>query len=234
MSQAPHPAIELVDLQFAWPRSATVLDVPHLAVARGERVFLRGPSGSGKSTLLGLVGGVLRPTRGAVRVLGTDLAGLDAGSRDRFRGEHLGFIFQMFNLIPYLSVLENVLLPARFSRARHARLGGAPLREEALRLLSALGLADAALVQRAVTQLSIGQQQRVAAARALLGRPEIVIADEPTSALDAEARDGFLALLLGECRAYGATVLFVSHDTALGGHFDRQVAMRDLARAAGA
>lgn len=217
------PAIELRQVRFGWGAGAPLLDIEYFAIARGERVFLRGPSGSGKSTLLGLIGGVLVPVQGRVCVLGADIAGLGAAHRDRYRGEHLGFIFQMFNLIPYLDVLQNVLLPTAFSRARRAKVG-ADQAAEASRLLRALGLADD-LLTRNVTQLSIGQQQRVAAARALFGRPEILIADEPTSALDADTRSGFLELLLGECRALGSTLLFVSHDTSLEGLFDRSLAM---------
>ena len=226
------PAIEVRDLLFAWPRKPPLLDVPSLRILRGERVFLRGPSGSGKSTLLGLVGGVLVPQRGSVRLLGTDLATLSPGARDRFRGEHLGFIFQMFNLIPYLGVLENVLLPAQFSPARAARVPGGDLAAEGRRLLAALGLGSPDLLGRPVTELSIGQQQRVAAARALLGGPEILVADEPTSALDHAARGQFLQLLMDECRAQGATLLFVSHDTSLGPLFDRVLSLAELDRKA--
>lgn len=224
-------AIELEQIEFGWQRGQPLLAIDHLAIARGERVFLRGPSGSGKSTLLGLVGGVLRPSRGEVRLLGQDIVPLSAGERDRFRGEHLGFIFQMFNLVPYLTVLENVLLPARFSPARGTRRRAATLHEEAQRLVAALGL-PSALLDRKVTQLSIGQQQRVAAARALLGQPEIVIADEPTSALDAQARSGFIELLMRECQELGSTLLFVSHDASLGSLFDRTLDMEQFSIAA--
>jgi putative ABC transport system ATP-binding protein len=189
-------------------------------------VFLHGPSGSGKSTLLGLVGGVVEPGSGAVRLLGQDLAALSRSGRDGFRAEHLGFIFQLFNLVPYLSVLENVLLPLRFSRKRRARLANP--RAEALRLLAALGLEGGELLDRKVTALSVGQQQRVAAARALLGRTEILVADEPTSSLDSGARDSFLRLLMRECAAAGTSVLFVSHDHALGSWFDRSIALHEI------
>lgn len=220
------------NLRFAWPGKPPVIDIEHFRVARGERVFLRGPSGSGKSTLLGLIGGVLTPARGTVQLLGEDITALSAGARDRFRGEHLGFIFQMFNLIPYLGVLENVLLPAQFSPARAARIPGGDLPGEGRRLLAALGLGSQDHLERAVTELSIGQQQRVAAARALLGRPEIIVADEPTSALDHDAREDFLRLLMNECRLQGSTLLFVSHDTSLAGLFDRVVSLPDINRAA--
>jgi putative ABC transport system ATP-binding protein len=227
------PGIELRDLVFGWPTGPTVLDIARLDVARGEKVFLQGASGSGKSTLLGIIGGVLRPAQGSIRVLGTELARLRPGARDRFRGDHIGFIFQMFNLIPYLSVLDNVLLPARFTPQRGAAFAAAgALPDEARRLLLALGLHDPALQRRAVTELSIGQQQRVAAARALLGSPELIIADEPTSALDHDARADFLQLLMQECARSSATLLFVSHDTSLGSRFDRSVSLHEINRAA--
>jgi len=225
------PAIDLGNLEFSWPGKPLLLSIERFTVAAGERIFLRGPSGSGKSTLLGLIGGVLVPQHGSIRVLGTDLTRLAASDRDRFRGEHIGFIFQMFNLIPYLSVLENVLLPARFSPARALRLGGPDLAAEGGRLLAALGLGAEQYLHRPVTELSIGQQQRVAAARALLGRPAVVVADEPTSALDHDARENFLALLINECRAQSSALVFVSHDTSLAPLFDRSVSLAELNRA---
>jgi len=224
------PAIDIEAAEFAWKDQELLLAIPRFTVARGERVFLKGPSGSGKSTLLGLIGGVLTPRSGTVRLIGTGLSGLDASGRDRFRAEHLGFIFQMFNLIPYLTVRENVLLPLQFSSARRQRVANVEPGREALRLLDALGLAGNGLLERPVTQLSIGQQQRVAAARALIGRPDIVIADEPTSALDTDTRDGFLELLINECQAGGTTLLFVSHDSSLSTHFDRSIAMSEINR----
>lgn len=223
-------AIDIEGLAFAWSDGRPVLDVPRFEVRRGERVFLRGPSGSGKSTLLGIVSGVLAAKRGRVRVLGEDLGSLSGARRDEFRAAHIGLVFQMFNLLPYLSVIENVLLPARFSAARRARAQPDPV-SEAKRLLDELGIATTSSPARPVTELSIGQQQRVAVARALLGRPELVIADEPTSALDSDARDSFLRLLMAECSATGAALLFVSHDTALGGLFDRQLPIGDINRA---
>ena len=222
-------AIDITSLGFAWRPGSPVLDVPAFRVESGERVFLHGPSGSGKSTLLGVIGGVLQPASGEVRLLGTGIAALRPADRDRFRADHVGFIFQMFNLLPYLSVIQNVTLAARFSRRRHERAGD--LEAEARRLLGALGIGSTRLAGRPVGELSIGQQQRVAAARALLGRPDLLIADEPTSSLDADARESFLGLLMRECAAAGATLLFVSHDTRLGSQFDRQVALGEINRA---
>ncbi len=216
---AASPAVELRDVVFRWQDGdAFVLELPELVLAAGERLFVHGPSGSGKSTLLNLIGGVVQPARGDVRLLGQPLAALGTAPRDAFRAAHTGLIFQQFNLIPYLSVLDNVLLPCRFSQRRAERAGDET--QEARRLLTALDIA-AELWTRPANRLSVGQQQRVAAARALLGKPEIIIADEPTSALDAGRQAAFLDLLLAEARAAGSSVLFVSHDLALADHFER-------------
>lgn len=227
---AAAPAIRIADLTFAWGEAGPdVLDIPELTIARGEHVFVHGPSGSGKSTLLNLVAGVTRARWGRLEVLGTDLTGLGQAARDHLRADHIGLVFQMFNLVPYLSMVENVTLPCLFSRRRRSQAqarGG--IETEAARLLGRLGLDAGRFGHRPVTQLSVGQQQRVAAARALIGAPEIVIADEPTSALDSDARDAFLALLLAEARA--ATVLFVSHDRALAHHFSRTISLAEINR----
>ena len=225
--------IRIEDLCFRWPGQAEpCLEIARFEVDAGERVFIHGPSGSGKSTLLGLLGGVLTPERGVLRVLGTDLTRIAASKRDRFRADHIGFLFQMFNLVPYLSVIDNVLLPCRFSTRRRDRAvaAGGNLRGEAERLLSHLDIGRT-LLERRVTNLSVGQQQRVAAARALLGKPELIIADEPTSALDAERQIAFLDLLLRECADAGSTLLFVSHDRRLAAQFTREIALPELNRA---
>ncbi|MDB5770026.1 MAG: transporter related [Burkholderia sp.] len=226
--------LSIEHMRFRWPKAQSpCLDIPDFKVKTGERVFLYGPSGSGKSTLLGLLGGVLTPECGSVCVLNDDLPKKQARARDRFRVDHIGFIFQQFNLIPHLSVLDNVLLPCRFSALRRDRAtaSGNSLQAEAMRLLSDLDL-DRALQSRPVTELSVGQQQRVAAARALVGRPEIIIADEPTSSLDTERQEDFLDLLLRECEESQATVLFVSHDHRLATHFSREVSLTEINKAA--
>ncbi len=216
------PAIEISDLEFGWSDDAPVLKIAAFEVGARERVFLKGASGSGKSTLLGLVSGVLSGFSGKVRVLDHDVSELSAGQRDKMRADRLGVIFQLFNLVPYLSVVQNVTLPLRFSAARRARVGG-DVEAEARRLLARLGLEDEAVLSRRVSDLSVGQQQRVAAARALIGGPSLVIADEPTSALDSDARDKFIALLSDEVARTQAALLFVSHDGALASQFDRSV-----------
>jgi putative ABC transport system ATP-binding protein len=227
-------AVALENVRFSWrPGATTVLDIPELRIPRGERVFLHGPSGSGKSTLLGLIAGVLAPTAGRVEVLSASLHTVSGAQRDRFRADHVGVIFQLFNLIPYLGVLENVTLPCDFSSWRRVRAsaGGTTVQAEARRLLSRLGLDAPDLLGRRVTELSVGQQQRVAAARALLGRPGLVIADEPTSALDADHRAGFLELLLEECALAEATLLYVSHDRLGVERFDRVLDLTTVNRA---
>lgn len=224
--------IELTDLGFAWPGQDELLDIPSFHLQRSETLFLKGPSGSGKTTLLGLLGGVQKPGRGSIRLLGEDLASLSAARRDRFRVDHTGYIFQQFNLLPFLSVRDNVELPCRFSRLRAERAAQryGNVAEAAGKLLEHLGLRPE-LLERRADSLSIGQQQRVAAARALIGQPELVIADEPTSALDADARQAFLELLFGECRDVGASLLFVSHDQSLATLFDRSLSLAELNRA---
>ena len=225
--------IELRQLTFRWQeRAPLVLDIEHFRIGRGERIFIKGASGSGKSTLLSLLGGVLTPQHGEIHVLGKALHRLRGSRRDVFRADHIGFVFQMFNLIPYLSVLENVLLPLQFSALRHARVAErSSLEQEAERLLAHLDLRDE-MLQRPVTELSVGQQQRVAAARALIGRPEIVIADEPTSSLDADRREAFIRLLINECDEANNTLVFVSHDSSLERFFDHTVSLDDINKAA--
>ncbi len=226
-------AVRLANAVFGYRAGPPVIDIAEFGVSRGESLFLEGPSGSGKSTLLGLVGGILTPGAGTVEVLGESLGELGAAARDRFRADHIGFVFQMFNLLPYLSMVDNVVLPCRFSgtRAQAATESAGSPREEALRLLGRLGFAGEALRERRVTELSIGQQQRVAVARALIGRPALVIADEPTSALDANTRLKFVDLLVDECAGAGSTVIFVSHDSALAPSFDRSVSIEAINRA---
>ncbi|MDJ0740015.1 MAG: ABC transporter ATP-binding protein [Gammaproteobacteria bacterium] len=235
-SPAPAPAtvVDVSALRFRWHADGPdVLVVDRVQVTRGERLFVVGPSGSGKSTLLSLLAGVAPAQQGTVRVLDQALEGLSSVARDHFRADHIGYIFQMFNLIPYLSVVDNVVLPCRFSRTRRARAlrHGTDLDGEARRLLDHLDLSDPALLQRPVTTLSVGQQQRVAAARALMGSPELLIADEPTSSLDADRRASFIRLLFEECRQAGSTLLFVSHDASLEALFDRTLDLAAINRA---
>ena len=226
--------IELHDVLFAWGGGKPILDIADFSMDHGESLFLEGPSGSGKSTLLGLICGVLTPDAGSIFIDGTEISNLDAAKRDALRADKLGVIFQIFNLLPYLPLLANVTLPCRFSKARaeRAKETSGSVEDDALRLLDTLGLNEEEFLTRPVNQFSVGQQQRAAAARALIGAPSLIIADEPTSALDATTRDRFISLIKTESERTGAALLFVSHDPGLKSHFDRAVSLSDINRAA--
>lgn len=220
------PLLELDSVTYAWAGdTAPVLDDVSLAIDPGERVFLAGASGSGKSTLLALIGGLIQPDSGRLRFEGERIDTLKRSKRDRFRSDHLGVIFQQFNLLPWLDAIGNVRLGCRFSSVRAKRATA----EEPGRLLRTMGIPETAWSRRA-DQLSVGQQQRVAAARALIGRPELILADEPTSALDDDRRDDFLDLLFTEAENAGSALLFVSHDRRLADRFDRALALDELSK----
>lgn len=223
-----NPVVTLRDLVFAWPHHEPVLEIPELTLYEGERVFIKGPSGSGKSTLLSLLAGIHTAQQGTLEVLGQSLAELSASSRDRFRAANLGYLFQQFNLLPYLGLLDNVMLPCRFSAERAARAtarSGSP-RADAQRLLERLRL-DPASWSRPPTTLSVGQQQRVAAARAFIGQPALLMADEPVSALDEAHQQAFMTLVQEECLTSGAALLLVSHDRRLAAGFGRQLVLAE-------
>ena len=223
--------INLKNVCFRWKKSGSMLlDIPEFQMKQHEHIFLQGPSGCGKSTLLSLVAGILVSESGSLKVLGHEILNLSRSGRDAFRVDHIGFIFQLFNLLPYLSIEENVMLPLSFSSIRSNRAGKTKLDRlnEARRLIKSLGLEEEQVEKRPVIELSVGQQQRVAAARALIGNPELIIADEPTSSLDTELRHSFLDLLFEECKKSGSTVLFVSHDSTLSDNFKTKTSMDEL------
>ncbi len=215
------PAVELKNLRQEWPGQDFVLNIPALRLMPGQHLFVRGASGSGKTTLLNLLAGVLPLQQGEIWLGSRQLQPASAALRDRMRAQQIGVVFQQLNLIPYLSVLDNVLLGQAFA-GRQADLPRARLLLRSLQLPETLWSAPA-------LQLSVGQQQRVAIARALLGKPTLLIADEPTSALDADNRDAFMQLLLQEAADAGSTVIFVSHDKALARYFQFQLDMSRLA-----
>lgn len=219
-------SIESMCFSFSKQSNAFALKISSLEIAKGERVALIGPSGSGKSTLLGLVCGVLTPQTGTVNVLGNRLEKMSSRQRDKFRAEKLGVIFQQFNLLPYLSVLDNVVLALEFSNKRNLKT--AEKRYKAQQLLKSLGINSESLTQRTATQLSVGQQQRVAAARAFVGNPTLIIADEPTSALDEERQSNFLELLFDQQQQNEAALLVVTHDSRVAGRFDRVINLLDI------
>ncbi|UUX49778.1 ABC transporter ATP-binding protein [Nisaea acidiphila] len=225
---AETPAISLSNIAFTWTETGYRIAVDRFDVRRAERVLLLGRSGGGKSTLLGLICGISTPSAGRVEILGTDLATLSAGRRDRFRAEHIGVIFQMFNLLPYASARENVRLGLAFAPGRTARTADP---ESAIEdLLTRLALPDGDLRRRSASRLSTGQQQRVAAARALIGAPELIVADEPTSALDTDSQERFLELLFAQLDRQGSSLLMVSHDDRLAPRFDRVVRTEEILR----
>ena len=214
-------AIKLSDVAFRWHRDTpNVLNIADWQVEAGRKVFVYGPSGSGKSTLLNVLSGVLRANQGEVSVLGQNLQQLSGSRRDQFRANHMGMIFQQFNLLPYLSGRDNIKLAGYFSQARAAQP-----EQHFAQICAQLQLSESLLAQSA-GHMSVGQQQRIAVARALINQPQLIIADEPTSALDSELRDQFINLLLN-CAA-DSTVIFVSHDRSLLGHFEQHVELSQL------
>jgi putative ABC transport system ATP-binding protein len=223
--------IAMAGVQFAWPgRNAFSLSVEAFALPRAKRILLIGPSGSGKSTFLSLICGIVAPQSGRIDILGTDITKLAASARDGFRAEHFGIIFQIFNLLPYGTVIDNVLLPLSFAPNRRKRATAkGPAENEAVRLLTRLGLEPNLTRGPTAANLSVGQQQRVAAARALIGSPEVIVADEPTSALDRNRQAAFLDLLFTETAQAGATLVMVSHDESLAPRFDQVMRLDEIA-----
>jgi len=231
-SRAETPnVIRMSDVRFVWPgRDAFSLAVEAFSLPAAKRILLIGPSGSGKSTFLSLICGIVAPQTGEIDILGTDITKLAASARDGFRAEHFGIIFQIFNLLPYGTVIDNVLLPLSFAPMRRKRATTKGRAEdEAVRLLTCLGLEPHLTRGPSAANLSVGQQQRVAAARALIGSPEIIVADEPTSALDRNRQAAFLDLLFTQVSDAGATLIMVSHDETLAGRFDEVMRLETIA-----
>lgn len=215
-------ALELRQIEFAWPNQTKPLFViPELSLQQGQTLFIGGPSGSGKSSLLSLIAGIQLPRKGSCQVLGTSLKQLSSSERDRFRGEYLGLIFQQFNLLPFLTVEENIELPSKLFASRlqkSTQLFGS-VKRHIDTLCTELHL-QPSLRRRQARLLSVGEQQRVAAARALLGCPALIVADEPTSALDEDNKLDFLNLLLSTASAQNTSVVTVSHDMRIASNFD--------------
>lgn len=221
-------AIHLRNVVFGYDLRTPVLCVDELVVNTSKRVFLYGPSGSGKTTLLGLITGILQPQQGSCQVLGKEMTTMTMSARDQLRGSEMGYIFQSLNLIPYLTVRQNVALPCQIHARRRKNIMAPTIAEEVERLMRRLEL-DAHL-DRGVKKLSTGQQQRVAIARAVIGKPSLVIADEPTSSLDRDRQQAFLELLFEVCEEAKSTLIFVSHDQSLMTRFDERIALSDVSR----
>jgi putative ABC transport system ATP-binding protein len=214
-------SLEIKDLFFSWSKQSDfVLKIPNWQVKTSEKVFLYGRSGEGKSTLLNLISGIENRYSGDIKVLGQDMTSLNQRKKDTFRANNIGIIFQQFNLLPYLTAEQNILLAQRFRSVIKTPHSG-----QLASICERLELSNNLLNRKAI-ELSVGQQQRVAVARALYTTPALIIADEPTSALDSQTRNQFIQLLL-DC-ANTSTVVFVSHDMSLAPHFDQQLALADL------
>jgi putative ABC transport system ATP-binding protein len=219
--------IKLENIKFKYQGQSTpTLDIASFGIQKGEKVFLFGPSGCGKTTLLEILSGVLISQTGDVNIMNTNLAQLSNSARDQFRANHIGYIFQSFNLIPYLNVEENITLPLSLSAERRKRIPLEKQSVETKRLCEHLGISD--FLHKNVSELSVGQQQRVAVARALIGAPELILADEPTSSLDFDHREKFIKLLFHECAQNKTTVLFVSHDRTLEKLFDQSISLKEI------
>ena len=220
-------AINVQNLSFHYEDTHPILKLDSFEVKNQEKIFIYGPSGCGKSTLLGLIAGVFLPQQGTLEVFGLDFCSTSRSIRDEIRGKEIGYIFQTFNLIPYLSCLENILLPCKITPERKSKIIGS-LEQEAALLAEHLNLTE--VLHKKARQLSVGQQQRVAAARALIGDPLLVIADEPTSSLDGKNTNEFLELLLRKWEEKKFTLVFVSHDERLANEFNRSVSLPEMNR----
>ena len=218
--------IRLDSLRFYWSRVADFkIYIPKLEIGRGEKVLLLGESGSGKTTLLSLICGFLSPISGDIFLNEQKLNDLKANKKDQFRSDNIGIIFQQFNLLPYANVIDNITLPLYFSKKRDSRVTNH--REAALNLCRSLQLSESTIAMQA-NKLSVGQQQRVAVARALIGNPSLIIADEPTSSLDASTQKKFLDLMFRQIEEHKSTLLMVSHDSSISNYFDRTINIKDI------
>ena len=220
-------AVNLRDVKFSYPgdKEKLVLDIPSWSLAAGDQVFLHGPSGGGKSTLLNLLSGILPTSSGEVVVLGHNLDKLSSRSRDRFRAQNVGYVFQQFNLIPYLDAISNIQLARFFAKKPSKR----NLTDDIESLLTKLNV-DSSDWRKPTANLSIGQQQRVAIARAIINMPRLLIADEPTSALDQENRNKFLSILTSLVSEHEMTLIFVSHDLSLAKNFKHSFGLSEINR----
>lgn len=215
-------SIHLKDIQFGYTPGQINLEIPEFTLKAQETLFLYGPSGCGKSTLLNICAGILLPQEGQVQVVGKELTQISSHKRDLHRGMNIGVIFQQFNLIEYLNVLDNVILPARL----HHKKNFSETRQRALELLKELELLE--YKDSMVSTLSIGQRQRVAAVRSFLLAPPLIIADEPTSSLDQKNTERFMQSLLKLAQENATSILFVSHDERLAKYFNRSLSLEEL------
>lgn len=222
-----HLVVDVQGVEFSYGASKPVCQIKNFQLKKSENIFLYGPSGCGKSTLLGLISGVLNAKKGSLKILGHEFCNSSASFRDNLRGEKMGYIFQMFNLVPYLSVLDNIILPCQINKNRRAKFSSPnEMLDSAKELIETFQINS--IMGKKVTEISIGQQQRVAAARALLGNPDLILADEPTSAMDLNLQTIFLERLLKQCEKQNTSLIFVSHDRSLSIMFSREVSFHEI------
>ena len=218
--------IRLDSVRFYWSKNKDFkIFIPELKISQGEKVLLLGESGSGKTTLLSLISGFLSPISGDIYLNEKNINSLSARNRDQYRSDNIGIIFQQFNLLPYANVIDNIILPLYFSKVRASKIINQ--KETAINLCKSLRLPDTVTRMQA-NNLSVGQQQRVAVARALIGNPSLVIADEPTSSLDSDAQNIFLDLMFSQIEKNNSSLLMVSHDTSLSSYFDRVIDINEI------
>lgn len=218
--------IRLDSVRFYWSKNKDFkIFIPELKISQGEKVLLLGESGSGKTTLLSLISGFLSPISGDIYLNEKNINSLSARNRDQYRSDNIGIIFQQFNLLPYANVIDNIILPLYFSKVRASKIINQ--KETAVNLCKSLRLPDTVTSMQA-SNLSVGQQQRVAVARALIGNPSLVIADEPTSSLDSDAQNIFLDLMFAQIEKNNSSLLMVSHDTSLSSYFDRVIDINEI------
>jgi len=216
----------LDSLRFYWSKKSDFkIHVPKFIMEQGEKVLLLGASGSGKTTLLSLICGFLKPISGDIYLNSQRINDLNANKRDQYRSDNIGIIFQQFNLLPYAGAIDNIILPLYFSKIRANNVKNQ--RETAFNICKSLRLPDSIKDMQA-SKLSVGQQQRVAVARALIGKPSLIIADEPTSSLDNDAQKNFLELMFKQIQENSSSLLMVSHDTSLSSYFDRVIDINDI------
>ena len=218
--------VKIESLRFQWSKNNNFkIFVPKLEVGRGKKVLFLGESGSGKTTLLSLICGFLEPLSGSISINDKIISDLTSTNKDAYRSDNIGIIFQQFNLLPYANVIDNIILPLYFSKQRSKKVENKI--NAAMNLCDQLRLPESILNQKA-SNLSVGQQQRVAVARALIGSPSIIVADEPTSSLDAEAQELFLDLMFDQISKNSSTLLMVSHDKSLTNYFDQVIDINEI------
>ena len=218
--------VKIESLRFQWSKNNNFkIFVPKLEVSRGKKVLFLGESGSGKTTLLSLICGFLEPLSGSISINDKIISDLTSTNKDAYRSDNIGIIFQQFNLLPYANVIDNIILPLYFSKQRSKKVENKI--NAAMNLCDQLRLPESILNQKA-SNLSVGQQQRVAVARALIGSPSIIVADEPTSSLDTEAQELFLNLMFDQISKNSSTLLMVSHDKSLTNYFDQVIDINEI------